>query len=108
MGYSVLNDPDVVVGHRFRSEGSGAEARHAEIWANLLRMARKNFGDATWDEWLSRFRGRIGQDLFDQAWACFDERRESVEGERDYLLSHRPWDEFDFAEHFRLKWPRWA
>lgn len=105
MGHAVLNDPDIVVGHRFRTSASTAEERHPEIWANRLRMARKNFSDATWDEWLARFRNRIGEGLFATSWECFEQRRPSVERERDYLLQHRQHDEFWFAEHFNLSWP---
>jgi hypothetical protein len=106
MGHPVLNDPDVVVGHRFRnSDGSDAE-RHPEIWANRLRMARKNFGDSTWEDWLDRFRRRHDESLTEGALAVFESRRQSVEEERDYLIQHRQHDEFWFAEHFNLRWPQ--
>jgi len=39
-----------------------------------------------------------------QLFAC-EFRRESVELERNYLLSNRVHDEHWFAEHFRLSWP---
>lgn len=106
MGHAVLNDPEIVVGHRFRASTSAEAERHPEIWANRLRMARKNFSDPTWDDWLSRFRERIGESLFETSWDCFERRRPSVEREREYLLGNRAWSEFDFAEHFRLDWPR--
>jgi hypothetical protein len=107
MGGAVLCDPQLQVGHRFRAATDSSPVL-TDLLANRLRMARKNFTEPVWADWLAKFRARVGDDAFDLAWACFEERRESVERERDYLLSHRPWDEFDFAEHFRLKWPRRA
>jgi GT2 family glycosyltransferase/NifU-like protein involved in Fe-S cluster formation len=105
MGHPILHDPEAVVGHRFRAGFDNYAVPMEHIVANQLRMARKNFADPVWEEWLSRFRGRQPDWLWDLAWRLFEERRESIERERSYLLERRVHDEFWYAERFGLPWP---
>ena len=44
--------------------------------------------------------------LWARVWQLFEEQRASVEQERGYLLARRQRDEFWYAEHFGLTWPR--
>ena len=105
MGHPILHDAEAVVGHRFRAGFDNYPVPMEHIVANQLRMARKNFTDAVWEEWLERFRSRQPDWLWDLAWRAFEERRESVERERSYLLANRVRDEFWYAERFGLPWP---
>ncbi len=105
MGHPILHDSEAVVGHRFRAGFDNYAVPMEHIVANQLRMARKNFTDAVWEEWLARFRGRQPDWLWEIAWRAFEERRASVERERSYLLAHRVYDEFWYAERFGLPWP---
>jgi NifU-like protein involved in Fe-S cluster formation len=105
MGHPILHDPGAVIGHRFQA-GFGPDTIPMEhVVANRLRMARKNFTDAVWEDWLARFRGRMPVELWEASWRLFEARRASVESERSYLLAHRVHDEFWYAERFGLSWP---
>ena len=75
------------------------------VVANQLRMARKNFTDPVWDDWVHRCRVRQPDWLWELAWKSFEEGRESVKRERSFLLSHRVRDEFGYATRFGLSWP---
>jgi GT2 family glycosyltransferase len=106
LGYPVLNDPFAVVGHRFRSTFDNYSVQPAAILTNKLRMARKNFTDPVWEEWLRRFRSRHAEEpTLDEAWTGFVKRRRSVERERRYLFARRRRDEFSYARYFGLDWP---
>jgi GT2 family glycosyltransferase len=104
-GYPALVDPEAVVGHRFAPETGLYEIPAEHVQLNRLRMARKNFGDPVWSDWLDRFRARFNPDAWDRAWALFQEDRESVERERDYLMESRTRDEFRYALEYGLPWP---
>ncbi|HQU44194.1 MAG TPA: hypothetical protein PK867_15345 [Pirellulales bacterium] len=85
------------------------------LLANQLRMARKNFTDAAWSDWVDRCRSRhVGrlpdhpEGLWAMAWEVFQADRRSAEHERAMLLGHRRHDEFWYAERFGLDWPRLA
>ncbi|MBI4486579.1 MAG: glycosyltransferase [Acidobacteria bacterium] len=108
MGSLTLNDPDAVVGHRFRAAFDNFEVTALHTLVNQLRMARKNFTDPVWKQWLSSFRKRhdAWPDLWAGIWEGFERGRTSVERERAYLLEHRTRDEYWFAEYFDLPWPR--
>jgi glycosyltransferase involved in cell wall biosynthesis len=105
MGYRHLVDHDAVIGHRFRDENSTYAVPSEHFYANQLRMARKNFGEAAWANWLQRFRETTSDDLWDRTWTCFERSRASVELERDYLMRHRCRDEYQYAAEFGLAWP---
>ncbi len=105
MGYPVLADPEVHVGHRFRAAVDPTPIM-ADLLANRLRMARKNFSEGVWLDWLERFHRRHDEETAAAALAVFESRRRSVEEEREYLMAHRKCDEFWFAKHFGLRWPR--
>jgi GT2 family glycosyltransferase len=108
LGSTILNDPDAVVGHRFRVSFDNYQVGALDPFVNQLRMARKTFSDRVWDEWLSACRQRYAPwpDFWAQAWAALEQGRESLDRERAYLLDHRTRDEYWFADYFDLPWPR--
>jgi GT2 family glycosyltransferase len=104
MGYPVLHDPAAVIGHRFvRKFAYTVPQEH--VTANMLRMARKNFTDPVWEDFLRRAKKREPDWPWDKAWRLFTCRRASLECERSYLMRHRVRDEFWYAREFGLKWP---
>jgi len=105
MGYSVLVDPDAIIGHRFRDQNTTYTVADEHYLANEIRMARKNFQTPAWEDWFGRFRECLSEERFDAAWRCFEATLESAEVERDYLLSRRPRDEYEYAAAFGLAWP---
>jgi len=54
MGGRVLHDPVPVVGHRFSDHWRGDPVPDSVFLANQIRMARKNFSDAVWFDWVDR------------------------------------------------------
>jgi len=105
MGYRVLHDPRAVIGHRFRKAFDNYTVPLEHVLANTLRMARKNFTDQVWVDWLRRAKMRLADWPWEKAWRLFARRRTSVERERSYLMRHRVRDEFWYAANFHLKWP---
>ena len=112
LGSRILHDPQAVIGHRFRATFDNYSAPIQNIAANQLRMARKNFSQSVWEDWLDGARQRQPERLQDHPeglwahiWQIFEADRESVERERAYLLANRPRDEFWYADHFGLAWP---
>jgi len=115
MGYRILHDPHATIGHRFRDCFDNYSVPIEHVVANQLRMARKNFTQAVWADWLERCRQRNQgplaehpEGLFACAWQLFNSQRASAEQERSYLLFRRPYDELWFAQRFGLSWPRLA
>jgi GT2 family glycosyltransferase len=106
MGARILNDPEAIVGHRFRATFDNYALTAVEPAVNSLRMARKHFTDTLWEEWTSGFRRRYPPDFLERVLDGFERDRESVESEREYLAAHRTRDEYWFAEYFDLPWPR--
>ena len=105
MGYRALVDPSAVIGHRFRKENTSYTVPSEHFYSNQLRMARKNFGETAWADWLDRSRRAAPEDLWEKTWSCFQETRTSAERERDYLMRLRPRDEYQYAAQFGLAWP---
>ncbi len=113
LGHPILHDPAAVVAHRFRKRFDNFDVPIQDLITNQLRMAYKNFTPGVWREWIDRCRrrhpGRIAdhpEGLWACAWRQFEERRESAEQERAYLMFRRVRDEFWYAERFNLLWPR--
>jgi glycosyltransferase involved in cell wall biosynthesis len=113
MGYRILHDPQVVVGHRFRSQFDNFEVPLEHVVVNQLRLGRKNFTHAVWAEWVDHQREQHAgplaghpHGLWAEAWHVFELGRESAEQERAYLMARRQMDEFQYAERFGLNWPR--
>ena len=106
MGYDIRNDRGAVVGHYFRPGFLNYSVATGAVLANQMRAARKNFGDAVWDEWKLRARDRCAAGTWSAAWSKFEAGRSSLERERRYLHSRRRYDEFWYAEKFGLDWPR--
>ena len=106
LGYSILHDPAPVIGHRFRTSFDNYSVASESVTANQIRMARKNFGDVTWSEWLDRARDRIGAADWEKSWSLYLTREASVEAEREAVCAHRREDEFWYAERFGLEWPK--
>ncbi|WP_437191561.1 glycosyltransferase [Planctomicrobium sp. SH527] len=111
-GAPVLLDPIVAIGHRFQSEFSTYQVFLPQVLANQLRMARKNLTESIWIAWTEMARERFSQSspkvpegVWARGWVLFEQERASVEEERAYLLGHRQWDEFWFAQYFGLDWP---
>jgi hypothetical protein len=75
------------------------------VVANQLRMARKNFHEEVWSEWVERSRKRHTPDLWDRAWSLFLTKSRSADAEREHLLTHRRRNEFWYAARFALPWP---
>jgi glycosyltransferase involved in cell wall biosynthesis len=113
MGYSILHDPNAVVGHRFQQEFENYSVPWEDLISNQLRMARKNLTQSVWSQWVGEARQRLTGSLpghpegvWALAWQMFQENRASVEQERSYLHARRTRDEFWYAERFGLSWPR--
>jgi GT2 family glycosyltransferase len=104
-GNPVLHDPEATIGHVFQSSLGRYEVPEAHVLVNHLRLARKNFGDAAWHDWLEHSRMRQSAELWQAGWELFQRDRESVERERDYLLARRAHDEYWYARSFGLDWP---
>lgn len=109
MGYPVLHDPTAAIGHRFRARPAPYRVDPESIIVNKLRMARKNFADSTWDNWLAEFEARHSRkpyspEFWDRAWALYKSAEETVEREREYLLARRKHDELWYADRFGLSW----
>ena len=105
LGFSILHNSRATIGHRFRRTFDNYSVAEEAIVVNQLRMARKNFTEPVWEEWVSRSREREPEDLWASAWARFSKDRSSVETEREYLLARRQRDEFWYAQRFGLDWP---
>jgi glycosyltransferase involved in cell wall biosynthesis len=115
LGSSILHDPGIVVGHRFRTSFDNYTIPAGDILYNQLRLARKHFTHTAWSVWVNACRQRNpGSDsghpegFWAYAWNRLEHERASVEQERLYLLSRRTRDEFWYAERFGLGWPRLA
>jgi len=107
MGHSSLVDPDAFIGHRFRKENTPCSYEipfHHDLH-NRWRMARKNMGDDAWQDWVSRHGKLFEAPLLDRVWKLYDEGRDSLEAERDYLMRNRCRSEYDYAAEFGLIWP---
>ena len=114
-GAPVLHDPEAVIGHRFRASFDNYPVPVEDVLVNQLRLARKHFTGAVWEHWLAAARQRTQghvdghpEGTWARAWHLFENDRASVEQERSYLLAHRQQDEFWYAHHFGLTWPRLA
>lgn len=107
LGSLVLNDPTALIGHRFRQAFDTYRVSAVHPIVNQLRMARKNFEEAVWLDWLAGCQRRHA--AWPAMWAdvcdAFAQGRETLERERDYLQGHRVRDEFMFADAFGLDWP---
>jgi glycosyltransferase involved in cell wall biosynthesis len=112
-GYRILHDPQAAVGHRFRDSFDNYQVPAEHVIANQLRMARKNFTESVWNQWIeaatlrdSAPRPGCPEGLWARAWLLFNRRRDTVEQERAWLMARRKRDEFWFATTFRLAWPQ--
>lgn len=105
MGYSILCDPRAIIAHRFRDRFDNYGVSSTSALVNTLRIARKNFTEPVWEEWLEEYRRRHAEEDWQAAWPLFEARRESLERERAYLHAHRVHDELWYAEKFGLRWP---
>jgi GT2 family glycosyltransferase len=105
MGGAILHDPQALVGHRFRATFDNFSVSTENVLANQLRMARKNFTEAVWEEWVALCRARLPEALWTRTWDLFSRRRDSAEQEREYLMARRQRDERWYAERFQLPWP---
>jgi GT2 family glycosyltransferase len=113
MGHRILHDPEAVIGHRFQSAFENYTVPMEHVVVNQLRMARKNFTQSVWAEWIDRCRQRNSRRLPDhpeglwaRVWQLFEQDRESAEQERSYLFARRSRDEFWYARRFGLGWPQ--
>ncbi len=106
MGYPVLHDPIPIIGHRFRERFDSYTAPSEHVFANQLRMARKNFGEDAWKVWVGRYQKQPDSPFWQSAWKVYTEESASVELEHEYLMAHRTHDEFWHANEFNLAWPR--
>lgn len=106
MGYPVLTTPYATAGHRFRGTFDNYDVSDHAVLFNKLRMARKNFTERVWEEWVDHCREREPADVWRLAWETFDANRETIEDEREYLMARRRHDEFWYADRFGLSWPR--
>jgi GT2 family glycosyltransferase len=113
LGYRILHDPEVIVGHRFQDNFDEYAVPGQHLVANQVRMARKHFTATVWASWVDEARQRHPgslpehpEGLWALAWQEFQQLRTSADRERAYLHSHRPRDEFWYAERFGLSWPQ--
>ena len=65
LGHPILHDPEPVIGHRFQQRFDNFEVPVEQLIVNQLRMARKNFTDSVWNEWIERCRRRYPGKLTD-------------------------------------------
>jgi glycosyltransferase involved in cell wall biosynthesis len=105
LGEGILHNPYACIGHRFRTDSPDYSISDLAVPVNQLRTARKALGDRAWEEWLHRFRLRLGERRWQEAWAGFLRGRRSAERERKYLLRARKRDEYWYAARFGLSWP---
>lgn len=105
LGHDTLLDASAVIGHRFRDGFDNYTVADRSILANKLRMARKNFSEAVFEEWVEHNRSIEPRGLWEEAWSLFMERSASVERERQFLESRRCRDAFEYAECHGLEWP---
>jgi len=113
MGHPILHDPKAAIGHRFRNSFDNYSVPFDHLVVNQLRMARKNFTQSVWADWLERCRRRSPQALPDhpegfwaRVWELFLKHEASAESERAYVHARRERDEFWYAERFGLSWPK--
>lgn len=106
LGHVVWHDPVPMIGHRFQSRFERYTVPSPHVLGNQLRMARKCFSDAIWADWLPWFRRRQEVTFWQAGWDVFQQRRPSVERERDRLVAQSVRDEFWYGERFNLDWPR--
>jgi GT2 family glycosyltransferase len=106
MGSLILNDPDAVIGHRFRAAFDNFDVSPVQPLVNQLRMARKNFEDPIWETWVAACSQRYDSDFWANVWSVFEDGRERVEKDRHHVLAHKTRDEYWFADYFDLPWPR--
>lgn len=113
MGHQILHDPEAVIAHRFQQQFDNFAVPIERLLVNQLRLARKNFTDSVWNDWLAhccdRNSGTLAghpEGLWARVWQLFSDHRASAEQERAHLLAHRVRDEFWYAERFGLPWPK--
>ncbi|MEQ8785778.1 MAG: glycosyltransferase [Pirellulaceae bacterium] len=113
MSHEILHDAEARIGHRFQQRFDRYDVPMQHLVVNKLRMARKNFSESVFGEWVERCRAAHGGELAEHpegVWACawklFESGRASVEAERAALLSRRSRDEFWYADRFGLEWPK--
>jgi GT2 family glycosyltransferase len=104
-GYRVVNDIEAVIGHRFQADFNSFAVSEPQILANELRMARRHFSNAVWDDWIERMRANKSSDLWESGWGIFLCVRASVDREREGWLAERKFDEFWYADRFDMRWP---
>ena len=102
MGHPVYLDEEVTIGHRFRGDFATYEVPNPHQLLNQMRMARKNFTEPTWENWLRRNQKRYVEPVWQTGVELFEASRATVERERDYLMKSRKHDEFWYAEEFGL------
>ena len=103
-GHPLLIDRNLLVGHRFQAAFNYAVPPEHELF-NKLRMARRNFSEETWEQWIRAAQARESSEVWSTAWSLFEQARESLEHERSILLKRRVHDEFWYAQRFGLTWP---
>jgi GT2 family glycosyltransferase len=115
MGYAIVHDPEVVIGHRFQDAFQGYAVPSEHVVANSVRMTYKHYTRGVWNAWVELAAPRHAESLRDhpeglwaRAWELFKSGEESARQERSYLHGHRAYDEFWYAERFGLSWPRLA
>jgi GT2 family glycosyltransferase len=105
MGHPMVLDSEAVVGHRFRKKATTYSAPLDHGLLNVLRMARKMFGEDAWNDWVPAYRAVVPPDLWSAGWNLFKETRDDIEQERDYLMANRVHDEYWYAADFGQMWP---
>lgn len=112
MGYEILHDPEASVGHHFRESFDNYDVPMEHLLANQIRMARKNFTESVWLQWIEAAAARnaysqttAAEGAWAAAWLLFHETRASAEQERAWLQSRRHHDELWFAHTNHLNWP---
>jgi bacterioferritin-associated ferredoxin len=58
MGHPILHDPQALIAHRFRQKFDNFDVPVEMLVHNQLRMARKNFTEGVWRDWVERCRHR--------------------------------------------------
>jgi glycosyltransferase involved in cell wall biosynthesis len=106
LGNEILLDAGAAIGHRFRSRFENYSVAEESVLVNKIRMARKNFSDPVFADWVAYTRSVELDPVWERTWHLYSQGLATVDREREYLMARRVRDEFDYAERFGLDWPR--
>jgi len=105
LGHSILIDPTITIGHRFRQEFSTYTVSSEHVLANKMRMARKCYSHTTYTDWIDFTKAQIPSSLWSAAQDIYNQHQDSVERERAYIQSQQVRSDCGYASRFEMDWP---